>query len=65
METSSSVSFWWNEAVEVIKATEVIEAAEVPDGREITQYAKCKLSLSVKRHKRAKNIEKKNENIFT
>ena len=46
METSSSVSFWGNEAVEVIKATEAIEAveavevilaAEVPDTREITQ----------------------------
>ena len=39
------------EAVEVIEATEVIEAAEVQDGREITQYEKCKLSFSLKRHK--------------
>jgi hypothetical protein len=61
METSRSVSFWWNEAVEVIEATEVvevIEAAEVTDAREFTQYAKCKLAFSVKRHKQAKNFEK-------
>ena len=63
--------FWWIEAVEVIEATEVIEAvdaieaAEAPDAREITQYAKCKLSFSVKRHKRAKNIGKKIESTFT
>ena len=55
----------WNEAVEVIEATEVVEAVEVieateaPDAREITQYAKCKLSFSVKRHIWAKNVEKK------
>ena len=58
--------FWWVEAVKVIEATEVIEAvevieaAEVPDAREITQYAKCKLSFSVKRHKQVKNVRKKN-----
>ena len=57
--------FLWNEAVEVVEATEVIEAVEVieapeaPDAREITQYAKCKLSFSVKRHKWAKNVGKK------
>ena len=54
--------FWWNEAIEtteVIEAVEVIEAAEAPDAREITQYAKCKLSFSVKRHKQAKNVGKK------
>ena len=39
------------EAIEAVEAVEVIEAAEVPDGWEITQYAKCKLSFSVKRHK--------------
>ena len=44
---------------EVIEVTEVIEAAEAPDAREITQYAKCKLSFSVKRHKQAKNVGKK------
>ena len=63
IKSSGSVVFWWNEAVEVIEAveaTEVIEAAEVQDGREITQYEKCKLSFSLKRHKWAKNIEKKN-----
>ena len=42
------------EATEVVEATEVIEVAESPDAREITQYAKCKLSFSVKRNKRAK-----------
>ena len=58
--------FLWNEAVEVVEASEVIEAVEVieapeaPDAREITQYAKCKLSFSVKRHKQAKNVGKKN-----
>ena len=63
--------FWWNEAVEAVEATEVIEAvevieaAEVPDAREITQYAKCKLSFSVKRHKRANNVRKIIENVFT
>jgi hypothetical protein len=31
----------------------------------VTQYAKCKLSLSVKRHKRAQNVRKNIENIFT
>ena len=53
-----------NEAEEVIKNTEnveaieVIEAAEVSDAREITQYVKCKVSFSQKRHKKAKNVEK-------
>ena len=57
--------FLWNEAVEVVEATavieavEVIEAPEAPDAREITQYAKCKLSFSVKRHKQAKNVGEK------
>ena len=66
MEKSSSVFFWWNEAEEVIEATEVveavevIEAAEVPDAREITQYVKCKVSLSVKMHKKAENVENRN-----
>jgi hypothetical protein len=45
-------------------AFEVIEAAEAHDAREITEYAKCKCSFSVKRHKRAKNVGKKMENIF-
>ena len=55
--------FGWNEAEEVIEASEVVEAvevveaAEVSDAREITQYEKCKLSFSLKKHKRAKNIE--------
>ena len=46
MKPSSSVIFWWNEAIEVIEATEVveavevIEAAEVSNAREITQYVK-------------------------
>ena len=65
--------FWWNEAVKVIEATEVIEAVEVieaaeaPDAiaREITQYAKYKLSFSVKKRKQAKNFGKKIESIFT
>ena len=39
------------EAVQVKEATEFIEAAEVQDAREITQYEKCKLSFSLKRHK--------------
>ena len=58
--------FWWNEAVEAIEATEVveavevIEAAEVPDAREITQFVKCKVSFSVKMHKKAKNDENRN-----
>jgi len=29
METSGSVSFWWNEAVDATKATEVVKAVEV------------------------------------
>jgi hypothetical protein len=61
METSNSVSCWWNEALQVIDAievVEVIEAAEVPDAREITQYAMWKLSFSVRRYKWAKNVEK-------
>ena len=48
--------FLWNEAIEVIEATEaveVIEATEVPDGREITQNVKYKVSFSPKRHKKA------------
>ena len=60
--------FWWYEnveATEVIEAVEVIEAAEAPDAREITQYAKCKVWFSVKRHKQAKNVGKKIESIFT
>ena len=44
------------EAAEVVEAVEVIEAAEVSDARESTQYEKCK-SFSLKKHKRAKNIE--------
>ena len=36
----------------------MIEAAEVPDGREITQYVKCKVALSLQRHKKAKTVEK-------
>ena len=64
METSSSVIFWGNEAEEVIETTEnveaieIIEAAEVSDAREIPQYVKCKVSLSPKRHKKDKNVEK-------
>ena len=61
MKISTQEVFWWNEAIEVIEATEaveVIEAAEVPEGRKITQYVKCKVSFSPKRHKKAKNIEK-------
>ena len=49
-------------AVEVIEATEFVEAVEVIevlDAREITKYLKCKLSFSPKRHKKAKNVEKK------
>ena len=59
------LSNWWNEAEEAIEATKVVEAVEVneavwvPDAREITQYAKCKLSYLVKRHKQAKNVGKK------
>ena len=52
-------------AAEVTEAVEVIEAAEAPDAKEITQYAKSKLSFSVKRHKQAKNVGKKIESIFT
>jgi hypothetical protein len=58
-----------NEAAEVIEATEVVEAVEVIvaaealDAKKITQYAKYKLSFSVKRHKRAKNVRKNIENI--
>ena len=48
------------EATEVVEAVEVIEAAEVPDAREITQYVKCKVSLSVKMHKKAENVENRN-----
>ena len=53
------------EAAEVIEAVEVFEAAEAPDAKEITQYAKCKLSFSVKRHNKTKNVGKIIENIFT
>ena len=48
MKQSSSDSFWWNKAVEVIEATEVgeagevIEAGEDPNARDITQCVKCK-----------------------
>jgi hypothetical protein len=38
---------------------EVIEAAEAPAAKEIIQYAKYKLSFSVKRHKQVKNVRKK------
>ena len=70
-ETSNSVSFLINEAVEVIEvievveAVEVVEAAEVPDAREITQYAKCKVSFPAKMHKKAKNVEFFFESCFT
>ena len=47
------------EATEFVEAVEVIEAIEVLDAREITKYLKCKLSFSPKRHKKAKNVEKK------
>ena len=63
MKISTQEVFWWNKAIEVIEATEaveVIEAAEVSDGRKITQYVNCKVSFSPKRHKKAKNVEKKN-----
>ena len=55
-----SAWFWKKKipATEVVEAVEVIEAAEVPDWREITQYVKCKVSFSPKRHKKAKNVEK-------
>ena len=46
------------EVIEATEAVEVIEAAEVPEGRKITQYVKCKVSFSPKRHKKAKNVEK-------
>ena len=67
MKISTQEVFWWNEAIEVIEAVEavdaveaveVIEAADVPEGRKITQYVKCKVSFSPKRHKKAKNVEK-------
>ena len=51
METSSSVSFLMNafiEATEVVEAVEVSEVAEALAAREITQYAKYKLSFSLK-----------------
>ena len=41
------------ETTEIVETVEVIEVAEDPDAREITQYEKCKLSYSVKRHKQA------------
>ena len=64
MEISSSVSFWWNEAIEVIEATEVVEAVEVieaakiPDARENNQYVEYKVSFSSKMHKKAKIVKK-------
>ena len=64
MKISTQDVIWWNEAIEVIEATEaveaveVIEAAEVPEGRKITQYVKCKVSFSPKKHRKAKNVEK-------
>ena len=45
------------EAAEVVEAVEVIEAIWVLDARESTQNVKCKLSFSLKRHKKAKYVE--------
>ena len=56
------LSKFFDEAVEFIEATEVvevIEATEVPNAREITQHVICKMSISTKMHKKAKNVGKK------